>query len=123
DLPDLHVPEFPERRQALAVPHDVLTPRTILRILRGGQVERGRGSEVLAAVPAPALPVTGPAVAEDPVHAGPRRNFTMNRRHELEVLRSERAGDPQGRVGPMPSRIAIRRDGNPVRVRALHLVT
>jgi hypothetical protein len=67
-----------------------------------------------------ALPV--PPVREDPVHLVPGDDLALHLVHELEVIRTERARDPEIRVGPMPIGLAVARHRNPVRVGGAHLV-
>ena len=87
-------------------------------------VSTGRGLEVRPAMRAVAdAALRRPAVREDAVDAVLRDDLAVDGIHELEVVRPERARDPQLRIGPMASRLAVGVNGYPVGVRRPHLVT
>ena len=51
-----------------------------------------------------------------------RHDLALHLGHELEVVRAERAGDPHLGRGPVPARLAVGVDGDPVGMRALRVV-
>ncbi len=113
---------LPELGQPGLAPLEKLAPGRIAGVGHARQVQSGRGPEVPLAVDAVAIALPGPAVREDAVHFVPGDNLALNPIHELEVVGTERAGDPQVRVGPMAVRLAGARDGNPVRVGFPHFL-
>ena len=85
---------------------------------------RGRSRlEVLLAVHAVAVAaLRRPAVGEDAVDLVSRDDLAVDLVHELEVVGTERAGHPQLGVGPVPPRLAVAVDGDPVGMRGPHVV-
>ena len=108
------VPAHPELRQASAPPEDVGTPGGVLGIVAARELATGGGAKVRATVLAPAHAAARPSIAEDPIHLVARDDLAVDRRHEFEVVRAERAGDPQVGVRPVPPRAPLGIDGYPV---------
>ena len=96
----------------------------IANIVRARQLRARRGLVVLHAVNAVAVAALWrPAIREDAVDLVHLDDLAMDRVHELEVVRAERARHPQIAVRPVPQRLAGPRHGNPVRMRLSHVVT
>ena len=81
-----------------------------------------RRAEVRPAVRAVAHAGAVPAVDEDAVHPVARHDLALHLGHQLEVVRTEAAGDPHLGRGPVPARAAVRVGRDPVGVRGLHVV-
>ena len=78
--------------------------------------------EITLAVLAVAHARSRPPVAEDAVDAVARRDLFVNRGHELEVVRTERARHPQLRGRPVAAFLSARVDGDPIRMRVVHVL-
>jgi hypothetical protein len=119
DAADARVPVLPQLRQAGDTPFEKGAARGIaaIRGSRQGPSLVG-GLEVRFAVHAEAIPaLRRPAVREHAVHVVLRDDLAVDAIHELEVVGTERARDPQFGVGPMPARLPRGRSRDPVRMR------
>src|SRR3954463_16462225 len=64
-----------------------------------------------------------PPVRENPVDLVARHDLAVDLVHELEVVRAERAGDPELRVRPVTPRSPVAGDRDPVGMRGANVVT
>ena len=87
-----------------------------------GNSRSGRGREQLAAMSAETLAMSRPAVDEDAVDMVAGHDLAMHAGHEVEVVWTQGAGDPQLRRGPVAARTARGIDGDPVGMRLLNVV-
>ena len=97
------VPLLPELGQPRLLPLEELTAKRVAVV--GGTGKRGTGSvlEVLHAVHTEAVAaLRRPPVREDAVHLVHRDDLAVDLIHELEVVGTERARDPEIGVGPVP---------------------
>src|SRR6185503_6423157 len=100
----------------------ILLSRRIQRIRGPGQAHARRRSEVFLAVFAIAKPAAGPTIAEDPVHPVQTHDFPVHFGHELEVVRTQRAGYPKLRVCPVTALPTFSVHGNPVRMSVMNFL-
>ena len=88
-----------------------------------GSSRPGRGLEILLTVDAVAVAaLRRPPIREDAVHAVGGHDLAMDLVHEVEVVGTKRAGDPQLGIRPVAPWLSVTVDGNPIRVRGLHLI-
>ena len=105
---DRRVPVLPQLGQARDAPLDEGPTRRIAPIRRPRQIAAGCRAEVLLTVDAIAVPaLRGPAVCEDAVHGVLRYDFAVHAVDEVEVVRAERARNPQLGIGPVAARLSI----------------
>ncbi len=106
----------PQLGEARLAPGDEGAAGRIGGVGRPRQIETAGDAEVPPAVVAVALGLVGPPVGEDAVDVVARDDLAVDGGHELEVVGPERARDPQLRVGPVPARLPVGVDGDPVGV-------
>ncbi len=99
------------------------TPR-VASVRRARHFPAGGGFEIRLAMLAIAdTALRRPTVGENAVHAVLRHDLAVHGIHEVEVVRAERARHPQLRVGPMPARLTIGIDRDPIGMRRPYLLT
>ena len=103
-------------------PQNVLSPRRVLRIVRARQIQPGGCFEIVAAMLAIAHARSVPAVDENAIHPIAGHNLLFNLGHELKVVWPQPAGDPHFRGSPVPARLALRINRNPIRMRLIHIL-
>src|SRR4029077_14628204 len=97
-------------------PFEELTASRGACLARYRKLPPARAPEILPAVHAVEDAILRcPAPREDAVYAVPGDDLAMHRVHEVEVVWTERAGNPQRRIGPVSPRRAVRSRGDPVR--------
>src|SRR5262249_31747801 len=122
ELFDLRIPESPKFEQPLLPPHDMAPPRLVLRVRRARQLQARKLLEILLAMLAVAHAGTGPAVAENAVHVVHAYDLARHLGHKLEVVRPEAARHPHFWIGPVFALLALRVDGDPVRMRVINVL-
>ena len=78
--------------------------------------------KVFLAVLAIAHAGASPAVGKDTVGRVLGHDLHMNLGHEVEVVRPQRAGDPELRIGGMAPLLALGIDGDPIGVSVIHVL-
>jgi hypothetical protein len=86
------------------------------------QVEAGRVLEIIDAVLAVAYTGDIPAIDEETVGAITQHDLSVHRSHEREIVGCVTISAPHIRRGPMTPRLAVNINGDPVRMRNLHVV-
>ena len=124
DRANRRIPALPELGEPGDPPLEKRSAPRVARVGRARHVSAGRGLEIRLAVHAVAVAaLRRPSVREDAVHAVLRDDLAVHGVHEVEVVRPERARDPQLRIRPMAARLAVGVDRDPVGMRRPHLVT
>src|SRR5262249_51398728 len=96
------VPLLPQLDQPRPAPFEVGAADGIARVGGLGQILAGGLVEVLLAVDAVAITaLRRPAVGKDAIDFVLRDDLLMDAIHEVEVVRPERAADPEGLVRPV----------------------
>ena len=104
------------------MPHDVLASGWILGINGTRQIETTEVSKIRPAMLAVTHPRAGPTIREDSIYPIERDDLLSHLGHELEVIRSQRTGDPKFRIGGVPALTSIRADRDPIRVRIVDVL-
>src|SRR5690606_12254049 len=79
-------------------------------------------SKVSLAVRTIAPTQTVPSIGENGIHRITRHQLANDRAHELKMIRSQRARDPQFGKAVMPARLTARVGGYPVGMRRAHFI-
>ncbi len=117
DLADPGVPQAPEFQQPLLAPENVGAAGRVLRIRCSRKIVTGGRPEILRAMFAVTLARAVPTVDENPIHAVARHEFLFHFGHELEIVRTQPAGDPHLWRRPMTAGFSVRVHGDPIEVR------
>ena len=118
DPADARVPVLPELGQTRSPPFEKEAVRRVAAVGRSRQRAPGGGLEVPLAVDAVTVAaLRRPPVPEDPVDSVLGDDLPVHLVHELEVVGTERAGDPQIGIGPVAPGFARGGGGNPVGMR------
>src|SRR6266516_3314075 len=122
DLANLAVPELPQVEQPLLSPEQVSAAGGVLRIAGARQVVTRGGLKILQAVFAVTHAGAVPAIDENAVHSVARHDFLLHFGHELEVVRTQAAGDPQLWRGPMTPLVTVGLNRDPIRMRVAYVI-
>src|SRR6266536_804911 len=117
DRADRLVPHVPELEEA------ILTPREVhRRIDVAHQIQAGGVTEVALTVLAVAAALARPTIREDAVDRVHAHDLASDLGHELEVVRTQCAGDPQLRVRPVAYGLALGVPHDPIWMRFIHII-
>ncbi len=116
DLLNHRIPNMAQLKQSFLMPGHVLPSRRIARIAGARQVESRKLTKIPAAVLAVAHTRSSPAIGKDGIRLVHSHDLFVHRGHELEVIRSKSARQPEIPVGRMSHLVALFIDHQPVRM-------